>query len=332
MKYKSVLLTKRGGPEVLQIVEKEIRSPKNEEVKIRVLACGVGRTDIAMRYGYYPFAPKIPFVPGYEIVGVIEAIGTKVTQFKVGDKVAALTVYGGYSEYIYLDQTHLVEVPDNVKEDEAVSLVLNYVTAYQVLKRIAKVKKGAKILITAASGGLGNAMIDLAKLDDLEVYALASGHKHEALEKLNVKPIDYKSKNWIKMLKTQVPEGFDYVFDGVGKSYINKGFSLLKKGGILVAFGYPGFLGMLQGAIKIMLLNSLPNGRNAEIYGISGAYAKDKSTILSDLKTLLLLLKAGKIKPIISNRMSLLNAAEANRLLESGAVSGKIVLLAPELL
>ncbi len=173
MKFKNVVLTKKGGPELLQVVENELGSPKNEEVQIKVLACGVGQTDIAMRYGYYPYAPKIPFVPGYEIVGIIEAVGTKVKRFKVGDRVAALTVYGGYSEYIYLEPQHLVKVPENVKAEDAAVLILNYVTAYQMLKRVANVQKGNKILITGASGGVGTALLDVAKLEDLNVYALS---------------------------------------------------------------------------------------------------------------------------------------------------------------
>ena len=331
MKYKNVVLTKKGGPEVLKVVENELRPPKKEEAQIKVLACGVGRTDIAMRYGYYPFAPKIPFVPGYEIVGIIEAIGTKVKQFKVGDRVAALTVYGGYSEYIYLNQQHLVKVPENVKAEEAAVLILNYVTAYQMLKRVSKVQKGNKILITGASGGVGTALLDLAKLEELDVYALASKHKHETIKKMGALPIDYRSEDWVKFIKNKEFGGLDFVFDGIGKSYIKKGFSLLKKGGKLVEYGYPNFLGMLSGVFKIMLLNIFPNGRNAEFYGISGIYKKDKSTILDDLEKLLSLLKDKKIKPIISNRMPILEASEANQLLENGSVSGNIVLLASEL-
>ncbi|OJJ21106.1 hypothetical protein BKI52_11085 [marine bacterium AO1-C] len=332
MKYKSVILTERGGPEVLKVIENEMVSPKGSEVLIKVLACGVGRTDIAMRYGYYPFAPKMPFVPGYEIVGVVEAVGTKVTQFQIGDRVAALTVYGGYSEYISLEQQHLVKVPPSVKPDEAVALVLNYVTAYQMLKRVAKVQAGNKVLVTGASGGVGTALLDLARLEGLKVYALASKHKHEAIEKMGATPVDYKSGNWEGFVKSKEPEGVDYVFDGVGQSYISKGFNQLKRGGKIVAFGYPNFKGMLLGLFKIIFLNAFPNGRKAKFYGISGVYKKDKTTILEDLEKLFLMLKEQKIKPLISKRMPLLEASEANAILENQAISGKIVLVSPELL
>ena len=332
MKFKSVIITKRGGPEVLQTTENELVSPQKKELQIKVLACAVGRTDIAMRYGYYPYAPKIPFVPGYEIVGIIEAVGTNVNQFKIGDRVAALTVHGGYSEYIYLEPQHLVKVPENVKSEEVAVLILNYVTAYQMLKRVANVKKGNKILITGASGGVGTALLDLAKLEDLDVYALSSKHKHETMVQMGAFPIDYKTTDWVNLIKKKEPEGLDFVFDAVGKSYINKGFSLLKNGGKLVSFGYPNFLSMLSGVLKIMFLNAYPNGKNAESYGISEIYKKNNSTILSDLKKLLTLLSEKKINPIINTRMPILEASEANKLLESGSVSGNIVLLNSELL
>jgi NADPH:quinone reductase-like Zn-dependent oxidoreductase len=332
MKYKNVVLTKRGGPEVLQIVECELSPPTNRQVQIKILACGLGRTDVAMRYGYYPFAPKIPFVPGYEIVGIVKAIGHEVTEIRIGDTVAALTVYGGYSEYINLNQEHLVKVPDELDPGESVTLILNYTTAYQMLERVAKVQQGNKILITGASGGVGTALLDLGKLKGLKMYGTASKQKHEIIERYEATPIDYKSEDIVEAIRKLEPNGLDFVFDGIGKSYIGKSFSLLKKRGKLVEYGYPDFQGMIRGLLKIGFLNALPNNRKAEFYGISGSYKKNRSIILNDLESLFVLLKENKIKPIISKRMSLLEASEANRILESGSVSGKIVLMAPELL
>lgn len=332
MKYKSVVLTKRGGPEVLQVFERELRVPKSKEVQIKILACGVGRTDIAMRYGFYPFAPKIPFVPGYEIVGSIAAVGENVKNFKKGDVVAALTGHGGYSEYIYIEEEHLVKVPEGVKPEEAVSLILNYVTAYQMLRRVANVKKRDKILVTGGSGGVGNALLDLSKLFELTAYALSSKSKHHIIKELGGVPVDYKNENWMDEIKNLELHGFDYVFDGIGSTYISIGFGLLKKEGKLVAFGYPSFLGMVTGALKIKVLNVFSKGKRGESYGISALYKKDKSTILSDLELLMGLLKEKKISPKITLRMPILKASEANAILENGEISGKIVLLSNELL
>lgn len=331
MKYKSVVLTKRGGPEVLKIDERELKSPAYNEVQIKVSACGVGRTDIAMRYGYYPYAPKIPFVPGYEIVGEITAIGAGVKKFQVGDRVGALSVYGGYSEYIYLEESHLVRVPESVEADEAAAVILNYGTAYQILHRILKVKKGDKVLITGASGGVGSALIDLGKLSGLKMYGTASAESHTALKENGIFPLDYKSKNWPYELKKQEQKGLDYVIDAIGGRNINLGFSLLKKGGRLAEYGYPNFRGMLLGLLKIKVLNLLSSERKGVFYGISASYKKDKTTIHEDMRSLFKLLEDGKIKPIIAERYPILKAQYANRVLEEKPVHGKIVLVSEPL-
>ncbi|MEM8894884.1 MAG: medium chain dehydrogenase/reductase family protein [Bacteroidota bacterium] len=327
MKYKHVVLTKRGGPEVLQVHEATLRPPGQQELQIKVLACGVGRTDIAMRYGYYPFAPKIPFTPGYEIVGEVKEVGTVVSRFKVGDRVAALTVYGGYAEYIYLSEEDLVAVPDGVQADEAVALILNYCTAYQMLHRVLKVKKGTTVLITGASGGVGSALLDLGRLARLKIYGTASPSKHELLKAQEATPVDYTSMDWIDQLKAMQPDGFDHVIDGIGGKHINQGFDLLRKGGSLVAYGYPSFTGMLVDNVKVRLLSLLPHGKKGSFYGISVTYKKDKQSIHEDLSQLFTLLSEQQIKPIISKHFPILEAARANAWLESGKVVGKVVLV-----
>lgn len=327
MKYKSVVLTKRGGPEVLQVEEKTLRSPQNKEVQISIKACGVGRTDVAMRYGYYPFAPKIPFVPGYEIVGEITAIGSEVSQFKTGDLVAALTVYGGYSEFIILKEEDLISVPKDIAPEKAVSIILNYCTAYQILFRTLKVKKGDSVLITGASGGVGSALIDIGKHIELKMFGLSSLKKQDRLIEQGVIPIDYNSKTWTDKLSEFQPEGLDFVIDGIGGKYIDQGFKVLKPRGILAEYGYPNFLGMITGIIKINIRNLIPNSKKGAFYGISANYKKNKKLIHEDLIRLFEMLQSGKINPVISHKFHVLEAQSANKKLEEGNVIGKIVLV-----
>ncbi len=201
MKYKSVVVTKRGGPEVLQVVENEMRLPATNEARIRVLATGVGRTDINYRYGLSPFAPKVPFVPGYEVMGIVDAIGEGVTHVAVGDRVAALIGHGGYSEMIYLGQEHLVRVPEALDPADVVTVVLNYVSAYQMLHRVAKVKAGDKVLITGASGGMGTALLELGKLAGLKMYGTASKSKHDILNQFSCAPIDYHTQDFVQVIR-----------------------------------------------------------------------------------------------------------------------------------
>jgi len=332
MKYKSVVITKKGPPEVLKIIEDDLREPQSGETRIKILATGVGRTDIIMRYGYYPFAPRIPFAPGYEIIGVVDAIGKGVSQAAVGDRVAALTVYGGYAEYIFLNEEHLIQASTNLDPAEAVSLILNYVTAYQMLHRFAKVKSGDRVLITGANGGVGTALLQLGKLANLRMYGTASQHQHDFLTELGAIPIDYHTQDFIDVIRHAEPNGIDFVFEGIGGNYIQRGFAVLRPGGKLVEYGNSGFISLLLGLAKLQVLNWLPNGKSGEFYGITGIYRKDKQPFMEDLPVLFKLLEEGKLKPVIAKRFPILEAAKANRLLESGKVKGKIILLAPELL
>jgi NADPH:quinone reductase-like Zn-dependent oxidoreductase len=333
MKYKSVVVTRRGGPEVLEIRENELRDPSAGEARIRVLAVGVGGTDINYRYGYSPLSPKVPFVPGYEIMGVVDAVGAGVNRVKPGDRVAALTGHGGYTEMIFLKQEHLVMVPSSLPPAEIVVLVLNYVTAFQMLHRVAKVKAGDKVLLIGASGGVGTALLQLGKLAGLKMYGTASPRKFDILTGLGATPIDYHSQDVVDVLHRQEPGGLDFVFDGMGGKESERGLAVLRRGGKLVEYAAPvGLASMLLGLAKIFVNNLLPNGKSIEFYGITALYLRDKRPFMEDLPIVLNLLSQGKIKPLITTQLPLLEARKANELLESGQVSGNIVLLAPELL
>ena len=329
MKYKSVVVTKRGGPEVLEVTENELRPPDPKEARIKVLATGVGRTDINYRYGLSPFSPRIPFVPGYEIMGVVDAVGQGVTNVAVGDRVAALTGHGGYSEIIYLGQEHLVPVPQSLDPAEVVTIVLNYMSAYQMLHRVAKVKAGDKVLINGASGGIGTALLELGKLAGLNMYGTASQNKHNILIEFGAIPIDYRTQDFVKILREIEPNGLDFVFEGMGGEHADRALAVLRRGK-LVSYAAPvGLLSILKDMVKLLQVNLLSKGKRAEFYGITALYLRDKQPFMEDLPKLFNMLAEGKIKPVITEKLPLLEARKANELLESGNVTGNIVLLAP---
>jgi len=340
MKFKSVVVTKRGGPDVLQIVENELREPSAGQVRVKVLATGVGRTDVNYRYGLSPFSPRVPFVPGYEFMGVVDAVGASRSgsgraagQFAVGDRVAALTGHGGYTEEMYIGQEHLVRVPPSLAPEDVVAVVLNYVSAYQMLHRVARVKAGDKVLAIGASGGIGTALLQLGKLAGLEMFGLASPSKHALLAELGAIPLDYHTRDFMRHIRQAEPNGLDFVFDGMGGEYSDLGLALLRRGGKLVGYAAPtGLLAILRDTLKIALVNLLPNDKSAAFYGITALYLRDKKPFLHDLPLLFKLLEEGQFKPLITARFPLLEAATANAMLESGQISGNIVLLAPELL
>jgi len=334
MKYKSVVVTRRGGPEALQVIydfhENDLGAPSAGETRVKVLATCVCRPDVQARYGHTPIAPKVPFVPGYAIVGDVDAIGEGVTNAAVGDRVAALTVSGGYAEYIYLGEERLVPVPTDLDPAEAVTLVLNYVVAYQVMHRSARVESGDKVLIVGASGGVGTAFLQLGELARLSMYGIASGRKRHVLIEYGATPIDYQTQDFVEVIRQAEPGGLDAIFDGMGGDYLDRGFPLLRRGGTFVEYGNPlSFSGLVLLLGKLILFNALPNGKSLKLYGTTTSKF-GRRPFLEDWATLFKLLGEGKIRPIIVEKFPILEAAQANALLESGQVVGNVVLLAPE--
>lgn len=333
MKYKRIVVTKRGPPENLQITECDLRNPSAKEVRVKVLAACVCLPDVQNRYGLSPFAPKVPFVPGYAIVGLVDAAGPDVTQAAPGATVAAYLIVGGYAEYVYLREKQIIPVPQSVNAAEAVTLVLNYLTAYQALHRSARVKAGDKVLIIGASGGIGTAFLQLGRLANLTMYGTASKNKHPILAEYGATPIDYRTEDFVEVIRRAEPAGLDAVFDGMGGDYVGRAFPLLHRGGVLVTYGNPLTMrGLLHGLATVLVLNLLPNGRTVKPYGASAFLLFNRKPFLEDWAVLFRLLQEGKIRPVITEEFPLLEAAQANALLESGQVIGNFVLVAPELL
>ena len=328
--YKSLVVARRGGSDNLRVIENELRVPAAGEVRIRILAVGVCQDDIAARVGNRPFLPKIPFTPGYDIVGDVDAIGSGVTSVTVGDRVAALTVYGGYAEYIYLSPDQLVHVPVVLDPAAVAPLILNYLVAYQTLHRYAKVKTGDKVLVIGASGGVGTAFLQLGQLAQLKMYGLASPRKHAALIELGAIPIDYRSADFVQILRRLEPNGLDAVFNGMAENYLRRGMTVLRRGGTLVHYGGPESLRrFLVFMAEFSWLNLVPDGKSILGYG---THRVDFRLMKADWLELFRLLETRQISPIIAAKFPILEAAKANDLLAGGNVVGNVVLVRPELL
>ncbi|MCL2449859.1 MAG: alcohol dehydrogenase catalytic domain-containing protein, partial [Polyangiaceae bacterium] len=179
--YRAVMLTRMGGPEALEQVALPLAAPGPGEVRVAIRATGAGGTDIAMRRRGYRFAPPLPFVPGYEVVGVVDAVGPGVQRFRVGDRVAALTVYGGYAETMVRPAADFVPVPADLDDADVVALILNYVTAFQAIHRVARVRPGDVALVTGANGGVGTAVLDLLRAAGVNALGAASPSRHDVV-------------------------------------------------------------------------------------------------------------------------------------------------------
>src|SRR5690348_12446904 len=195
VRHTRIIVTRYGGPDALQVIEQECPAPMLGEVRVKVLAAGVSLPDVLAREGVHPETPRVPYTPGWDLVGIVDQIGRGVSGLELGQAVAAMPISGCYAEYVCLPQRKLIPVPSGLDPAEAVALVLNYITAYQMLHRSAKVKPGQRVLIHGASGGVGTAFLQLGRLAGTEMYGTCSVQAAEVVKELGATAIDYRNSN-----------------------------------------------------------------------------------------------------------------------------------------
>lgn len=344
VKYRRIIVTHYGGLDALRVLEEECPEPKSEEVRVKVLAAGVSLPDIMAREGVHPETPRLPFTPGWDLIGVVDRAGDDVSGIEPGQIVAAMPISGAYAEFVCLRQRELVPVPSGLDPAEAVSLILNYITAFQMLHRSAKVQSGQRVLIHGAAGGVGTALLQLGRLAGLEMYGTCSLRGAQAVSKLGGIPIDYRKEDFVREIHRLTRDGVNAVFDPIGGSHIWHSRRALRPGGRVVAYGNttslrgeglasdrPGRRNRLHGIPVFAWYIAggwLSPGRKRVIpYSIQWLKRLRPAPFRQDLIALLDLLQQQKIKPIIAQRFPLAEAREAQELLGKGGVIGKIVLL-----
>lgn len=340
MRYTRIIVTHYGGPDALRVVEEECPEPKDGEVRVRVLAAGVSLPDLMMCAGIHPETPRLPFTPGWDLIGVVDRLGSGVAGIEPGQMFAALPISGAYAEFVCLRQRELVPVPSELDPAEAVSLILNYVTAYQMLHHSAGVRPGQRVLIHGAAGGVGSALLQLGRLAGLEMYGTCSSRGAPAVSDLGGIPIDYQHQDFVKEIHRLTSEGVDVVFDGIGGTHIWRSRKALRPGGTVVAYGLTSSLRGRQRAsgrrhrfrsVAIFGLYIaggwlLPGRKRVVPYSIQWLKRLRPALFRQDLTALFDLLGQQKIKPLIAQRLPLVEARHAHELLGKGGVTGKIVL------
>ncbi|MFQ5613733.1 MAG: medium chain dehydrogenase/reductase family protein [Anaerolineae bacterium] len=331
---KQVVYTGQGGPEVLQVVETDIPEPEPGEVRVKVLAAGVAFADLMIRHGTYPYPPPVGTPLGYDIVGLVDKSGPGISSLARGQMVGALLAHhGGYTQYAIVPAEMVVPVPDGVDPAEAVCLILNYLTAYDMLHRLAKVKAGERLLIHSAAGGVGTAVLQLGKLAGLEMYGTASKGKLDLVAGLGATPIDYRRQDFAARLRELTPEGIEVVLDPIGGPILSRSYSLLRKGGRLITYGSlslrsGGRLAYLPTLARFAWRKLIPDGKRIMFHtGLPQRAERNKAWYRETLARLFNWLAGGKLQPVVGKRLPLIKAAEAHTLLENGAVPGKIVLV-----
>ena len=334
--YRATVLTGAGGIERLEVRDFPVPAPGPGEVRVRVRACGVGSTDVGMmRRGSYPFAPKVPFTPGYDIIGDVEAVGEGVRSLSAGQRVAALTVHGGFGEVVVRSADQFVPVPSDLDDAEAAALVLNYVCALQMITRVARVQPGRIALVTGANGGVGSALLELLRLRGVHAIGAASAAKRALVESFGADFVASRNGSIDASVKRIVPDGVDVAFDAIGGPCAAQCIRAARRGGKVVGYGWMGTsrdgkqsTALVLRTIATLLAGSRLAGRHGSLYGITGGYRVDPRPFREDLVTLFGMLQRGEIHPLIAARLPLLQAGAAIAMLEAGGVEGKIILLA----
>lgn len=325
-------------PEGLQLRHGPIPGPGQGQVLVRVEATGVSFAEQQMRRGRYYDQPPFPFVPGYDLVGTVQAAGPGVSPSLVGTRIAALTKTGGWASHLLLDAADTVPVPAGLRPAEAETAVVNGITAWQMLHRRARVRNGGTVLVHGANGGVGSVLVQLARAAGIQVIGTASVRHHDALRALGVTPIDYRTEDVPARVRELAPGGVDAVFDHIGGRSVVDSWRMLAPGGTLVAYGsastrddsgskqWP----VLKLLARIWWWNALPNRRHACFFNIWAGRAlapsRFRARLRADLGEVLAALHRGDITAHIAAELPLDQAAQGLRLAESGTVAGKVVL------
>lgn len=332
LKSTAVVATRNGGPEVLEVRPWRVRPPGRREVRIRVEAAGISFADLLMCRDQHPerYAPRRrrpPFVPGWDIVGVVESVGSQIRDVRVGERVAALSIIGAWAEHAVVPGAWVVPLPAQLASTTAVCLVLDYVTAYQMLTRSASARRGDTVLIQGAGGGVGTALLQLAR--HLGVRALGTDRegKRSHIESEGGILIDFEHEDVVQRAR-QITEGLgvDAAFDGIGAT-TQTSLQALRPGGRLVWYGYGALRAKTAGILALALLGNLrPGGKRTSVYSIQWLARRHSDWYRADLATLLALLAQNQITPRIAAVRRLDEVPEALMSLAGHAPPGKQVI------
>jgi len=335
---KAIRITEHGSPETLRIMDMPVPEPSDDEVLIRVHAAGVNFAEILSRRGMYPDAPPLPFTPGYEVAGTVEKTGRNVTGLETGQRVAALTDFGGYAGYALAVPAFTAPLGDAVSFIYGAAVPVNWITAYHSIFHTGPVTAGDRALVHAAAGGVGIAAVQLLKAAGCVVFGTAgSAQKVKFLKNLGVDyPIHYRENDFMTAVNDIIgPRGLDLVIDSIGGDYIRKGVKLLRANGRLIVLGVASFVGKSRAAItwrywrKFMISPYHLLGNSHGVYGVNvKCLIKQRPDLCERVfRTVMNMLNAGEIVPVIDSMYPLEGAAEAHARLESRKTIGKVILV-----
>ena len=333
---KQLVIPRYGPPEVLTVREAPDPPVTPGAVRLRVRAAGVNFSDLLARQGLYPDAPKPPVVIGYEVSGIVDAVASDVTAPRRGDRVIAMTRFGGQSELVVVPAARVFPLPEGWSFEEGAALPVVYLTAHHLLVRAAAARPGETALVHAAAGGVGLAVAELGRILGLRIIGLASPGKHDVLRTYGVEPIDGRDPGWPDAVRRLAPGGVDVVLDAVGGNSWRQGYALLAPMGRLVCFGASGLssgarrnlLGVVWNVLRwprfgpMALMND-----NRAVAGVNLGHLWTAERILfPQIEALLAYAREGRIRPRVDRAFPVAEAAAAHRYLHERRNIGKVVL------
>jgi NADPH:quinone reductase-like Zn-dependent oxidoreductase len=335
---RELVIPRYGPPDVFEVREKPDPVPGSGEIRIRVRAAGVNFADVLARLGLYPDAPKPPMVVGYEVAGRVDAIGADVRGIGEGDRVVALTRFGGYADTVVVPASQAFHFPEDLSDAEAAGVPVTYLTAALALYRLAALNAGETVLIHNAGGGVGIAATQLARLRRATVIGTASAHKHDALRAFGVEhAIDYRHANVRdEVLRITKGRGVDVVLDPIGGRSFSESYRMLAPLGRMVIFGLSAMAAgdrrNVWHAFRTWMETSRFSAlslinRNRGVLGLNLGHLWDERRQLTPLMEMLVSeLAAGRLQPVVARTFPLERAADAHRFIQSRQNIGKVVL------
>jgi NADPH:quinone reductase-like Zn-dependent oxidoreductase len=338
---RQIWITKAGAPEVLEVREAPDPTPAEGEVRIRVRASGINFADLMARVGLYPDAPKLPCVVGYEVSGVIDAVGKGVTRAAVGDRVFGMPKFGGYTDTLVVKEAQAFRMPDAMSFEQGAALPVVYLTAHHMMLFTGNLRRGSKVLIHSAAGGVGLAAIQLAKMRDCEIFGIASSSKHAFLKEHGCHHPIANDADYVAEIRTLTKgRGVDLVLDPVGGKSWTEGYELLAPAGRLVAFG----LSAAASGKKRSLLHALGQvvqvkkwspmklmDDNKQVQGVNMGHLFGELEMLAEqFEDLVAMYEAGQIAPYVDRTFKFSEAPAAHHYLHDRKAKGKVLLVPDE--
>lgn len=334
-----VQIHRHGGPRVLRVVEAPRPAPQAGQVLVRTAFAGVNFADIMTRLGLYPGAPRLPMVPGYEVAGEVVQVGPEVRDLTIGDKVFAITRFGGYGSHVVVPRVQVRVVPQGIPLESAAALPVTYLTAYLMMFELGNLRPGQTILVQSAGGGVGTAAVQLARISGARIFGTASASKHEQLREMGVELcIDYHNEDFVARVKEVTNgRGVDLILDAQGPLSFKRSFEALAPLGTLVMYGVQHNIGrtrVLSSPLKllreILTVRFAPipmMNANRGIYGFHlGRLWHHPEPMEAALGRLIAWLSEGRISPVVDKAFPYQQAAQAHTYIQERRNFGKVLL------